>query len=115
MKRILTYALLFLSLSVATAQDVPRILTFKEYMEIVNREHPLAYTAALQIKKGEADVRSNRGDFDPKLFQETNAKQYDGTNYYNLAQGGLKVPTWFGIDLEGGYQRNSGDFLNPQN
>lgn len=42
-------------------------------------------------------------------------KQFDDKNYFQLFDAGLKVPTWYGVELFAGYQENGGDFLNPQN
>ena len=60
-------------------------------------------------------LRSSRGNFDPEIFHQINSKQYDGDLYYDLANGGLRIPTWFGIDVEGGLQQNEGNYINPEN
>jgi outer membrane protein TolC len=57
---------------------------------------------------------SARGGFDPKLEGELMRKNYDGKRYYDLLQGGVKIPTWLGITVQGGYTQNEGVFLNPE-
>ena len=84
-------------------------------MDLVKTNHPIAMVADLTVEKGLANVRSNRGSFDPILFQDMSNKQFDDQEYYRLSRGGLKVPTWFGLDFEGGLQNSRGDYLNPQN
>ncbi len=91
------------------------VLSFDEYMNIVKNNHPVAMQADLQNQIGEAVVQRARGGFDPKAYAELSQKYFDGKQYYSLSEGGLKVPTWFGIELSGGYMDNGGDFLNPQN
>ena len=97
------------------AQIDTTVFKFSDYMKVVKENHPIAMVADLNVEKGKANVRSNRGFFDPTLFHEMSNKQFDDSEYYRLSRGGLKVPTWFGIDFEGGMQQSRGDYLNPQN
>lgn len=94
------------------------VLTFDAYMQIVREHHPLARQASLQTRMGEAGVQKARGSFDPKLYSNVDQKYFKSKEYYNLLDGGLKVPTWFGVELKGGYERHetySEDYLNtPQ-
>jgi outer membrane protein TolC len=39
-------------------------------------------------------------------------KSFDDKNYYSLLSGGVKVPTWYGVEFKAGYDRNTGQFLN---
>ncbi len=80
----------------------------------VQNYHPLAKQANLVIQKGESTVRMARGGFDPKLEGQFDQKTFDDKNYYSLLQGGLKIPTWYGIALKTGYDQNSGIRLNPE-
>ena len=71
--------------------------------------------AGLQEARGDAELMKSRGAFDPKLgFEHTN-KDFKGTEYYNLSDAGLKVPTWFGVEVMGGYERNRGQYVDPEN
>lgn len=96
------------------AQD-SRVMDYTTFMELVKANHPLALQAGLQRVKGDAYVLKARGAFDPKAFLDASQKQFDDKDYYQLLDGGLKVPTWFGIQLYSGYERNDGLFLNPEN
>lgn len=91
------------------------ILTYNEFIQGVQSNHPLAKQAALQNQLGEAEVRSARGGFDPKSYAELSQKYFKESQYYSLFEGGVKVPTWFGIEFMGGYEENDGVFLNPEN
>lgn len=85
-----------------------------QFIELVGQYHPIALQADLLERKGQSTVRSSRGAFDPYLFGNMNQKEFKGKNYYSLFSGGLKVPTWYGIELKTGYDQNRGVFLNPQ-
>jgi outer membrane protein TolC len=92
-----------------------RVLTFEDFNAIVKQHHPVAQQAELQLKRGEASVQMARGAFDPKVGTDVGQKYYKGDQYYSLIDAGLKVPTWFGIELNAGYEQNGGLFLNPEN
>ena len=84
------------------------------FVHLVLKNHPMARQAALRNEMGEATVRSARGGFDPMAIAGYSEKRYNDNDYYTLLDAGLRVPTWFGVELLGGFQQNDGDFLNPQ-
>lgn len=84
------------------------------FIRLVLAQHPMARQAALRPELADAGVRSARGGFDPVATANYNAKTFKGTDYYDLLDVGLKVPTWFGADLLGGLENNGGDLLDPQ-
>lgn len=98
--------------TIVLAQDTV-VLSFKEYMGIVREHHPLSKTADLKIIEGDMSVRQARGGFDPEAYGDFWEKRYTDVDYYQLFDGGLKVPTWYGVEFSGGFQQNSGDYLNP--
>jgi outer membrane protein TolC len=58
------------------------------------------------------ELQMARGGFDPKLMVDYQSKDYKTKNYYDLLDAYVKVPTWIGVDIQGGYQRNVGLDLN---
>jgi outer membrane protein TolC len=90
-------------------------LTFKSYLDIVRSNHPISKQAGIQLEKGDAEVLSARGNFDPTLYTDIAQKYFKGDQYYHLMDGGIKVPTWFGIEFYAGYENSRGDYINPQN
>ena len=96
------------------AQDLPIVLTEDEFLTLVATHHPLAARAELQRDRARATLRMARGGFDPKLYGDLDQKYFKGTNYYSQIEGGVKVPTWFGVELQASYERNDGVFLNPE-
>ncbi len=107
--------LLISLLPLNTIAQLPPILTRDAFVRMVLENHPMARQAALRPELGEATLRSARGGFDPMATAAYDEKQFDDKNYFQLFDAGLKVPTWYGVELFAGYQENGGDFLNPQN
>lgn len=94
------------------SQDGNDVLTFIEYIDIVKKNHPIMYQAELRTEMIESNRKMARGGFDPKLEAGWNHKSFDDKNYYSLASGALKIPTWYGIDIKAGYDHSEGEFLN---
>jgi outer membrane protein TolC len=95
-----------------SVQGQDKVFTMEEYLEQVMDHHPVIYKADLLQESAIANKRMARGGFDPKIAADWNQKRFKETNYYALGSGKLKVPTWFGIDAELGYDQTSGDFIN---
>lgn len=85
-----------------------------QFVALLEAYHPLALQANLLQQKGESVLRSARGGFDPYLYGSLDQKNFDGKNYFSLLSAGLKVPTWYGVELKGGYDQNGGVYLNPE-
>lgn len=115
--RRLTIILCFLSLisfGQDTLVDSNLVLNYDNYISIVMQHHPMAYQADLKAETGDAYLMKGRGGFDPKLEGNADQKYYDGSQYYSYLHGGLKIPTWFGIELMAGYDINDGYRLNNE-
>jgi outer membrane protein TolC len=116
MKRHLLWLLLALTCSpAAQAQDsLPELLPFHQFLELVFKQHPRVRQAELQAEQGQAVLRAARGNFDPVLKSSYSYKHYDDKDYYRINDNSLVLPTWFGMEVKGGYEQNSGMFLNPE-
>lgn len=90
-------------------------LDFKEYLAIVKKYHPLVKQAELIVDEGDFKLLKSRGYFDPKIEGDISEKNYRSTEYYNLFGAAFKIPTYFGLELNAKYEKNSGKYLNPQN
>jgi outer membrane protein TolC len=91
------------------------ILTPETFFQQVRTQHPLARQATLLSDQARAALLAARGGFDPKLYGDLERKSFDGKTYFNIGEGGLKLPTWFGIEGKLGYNYASGIFLDPEN
>ncbi len=96
------------------AIDSNTVFTYKEFIDIVKKHHPISFQASLKIKKGEAKHLKSKGNFDPKLEGEITQKYYDNKQYYSNLKYGLKIPSWFGVTFQTGYLNNQGIYLNPE-
>ncbi|MCB0734408.1 MAG: TolC family protein [Flavobacteriales bacterium] len=105
--------LLCLTASGAAAQKV--ILSEDAVRDLVRLYHPAIGKAQLIPVQAEAGKLEKRGAFDPVIYGSYADKEYQSSSYYNLLDGGLKIPTWFGLSLKSGFEQNSGTYLNPEN
>jgi outer membrane protein TolC len=103
--------ILFL-VSFSTAQE---IVTEKDYLLMLLQEHPIARQADLLENQGLAKLLKAKGWFDPKLDASYDQKSFDGKNYFQVVNGGLRVPTWIGADIKLNYDWNNGIFINSEN
>lgn len=114
--RKLLFLILVLSLQPVFAQPADSLrFDFDEYLAIVKKYHPLVKQAGLVVDEGDFKLMKARGKFDPKLEANLLEKNYKGTEYYNMFSSGFKIPTYFGLEFQAKYERNSGYYLNPQN
>ncbi len=90
------------------------VLTLDEYLGLVKQNHPVAKQAELKITEAQAKLLKARGAFDPKIAIDWDTKEFKDSDYYNILNSSFKIPTWFGIELAAGFERNSGVFLNPE-
>jgi hypothetical protein len=94
--------------------------TFDSFFDQVSRNHPVVRQARLIAEGAAGDVTSAWGNFEPKLDASWARKQLQSsasgsqTLYYDYADIALKIPTPFGADFKMGYERASGQFINPQ-
>ncbi len=107
----------FFIFSIAKAQQNQldlSILTLDEYLGLVKQNHPVVKQADLKITEAQAKLLKARGAFDPKIEIDWDTKDFKATDYYNILNSSFKIPTWFGVELAAGFERNSGVFLNPE-
>ncbi|MFV9550290.1 TolC family protein [Algibacter sp. PT7-4] len=113
MKTPILYILIVFS-SLLSAQDSTSVITLSEYLGYVKSFHPIVKQAHLVINESEAKLMKARGAFDPKLEIDYDRKKFKNTEYYNKLNASFKIPTWFGIELKGNFEENTGNYLNPE-
>lgn len=91
------------------------IMGFDEFLQMVNEFHPVAKQARLVVSSANAGVLKARGEFDPKLEIEYKGKEFLGSDYFDILNTSLKIPTWYGVEFKAGYDDKDGVFLNPEN
>ena len=89
-------------------------LTFDSFQIWVKSFHPVAAQAEINLRMGDMEVRQARGGFDPKVYGSLEQKEFKNNTYYDRQETGITVPTWYGVELNGTFERNGGEFLNPE-
>ncbi|RZK79286.1 MAG: TolC family protein, partial [Pedobacter sp.] len=104
-----------LSQNTPSKNDTVGVFTLADLEEIVFRNHPVIKQAALLSETARANVMQSLGYFDPAVKAGFDRKMFGNTEYYNRWNSELKVPLWLaGADLKVGYDRNVGDYVNPE-
>ncbi|AUS06064.1 TolC family protein [Pseudotamlana carrageenivorans] len=96
------------------AQDSLSTISLAEYLGYVKSFHPIVKQANLILNESEAKLLKSRGAFDPKLEVDYGRKNFKGTEYYDKLNASFKIPTWYGIELKGNFEENTGQYLNPE-
>ncbi|KAB1154617.1 TolC family protein [Tenacibaculum aiptasiae] len=89
-------------------------LSLEEYLGYVKKFHPVIKQANLITSTNEAKLLKARGAFDPKIEVDFEKKEFKNTEYFEKLNSVFKIPTWYGIELKGSYENNSGQYLNPE-
>ena len=55
------------------------------------------------------------GSFDPELYADYDDKFFKKSDYWDIGEGGIRLPTMGGLEFSGGYRWASGSYLNPEN
>ncbi|WP_346882007.1 TolC family protein [uncultured Algibacter sp.] len=112
MRVLISVILLFTSL--LNAQDSITVISLSEYLGYVKSFHPIVKQANLVINESEAKLMKARGAFDPKLEVDYARKKFKSLEYYDRLNASFKIPTWYGVELKGNFEENTGVFLNPE-
>jgi outer membrane protein TolC len=92
-----------------------KVLNPKAFLSNVLKNHPMTMRADMRMDVAKAELMKSRGQLDPSLNSNVQQKYFGGKDYYSLANGELKIPTYYGIDFKTGYDLNRGAFLGPEN
>ena len=114
---ILLIPALLLFLAPAQAQDnrTTQAFEWSDLKQLILANHPLVRQAKLLQARAQAELTSAKGGFDLKTYADYQAKDFKGTNYFQMTEAGLKLPTWLGLELKGAYNYANGNYLNPEN
>lgn len=110
--RLFFYILFSLFAIQSFSQEI--VLEYADYMQQVKMHHPVARQANISLELGDAYLTKTRGAFDPKIDGNANQKYFKDQQYYSLLNAGLKIPTWYGVSFQTGYELTSGQYLNPE-
>jgi outer membrane protein TolC len=100
--------------SVFTVPDSIQRLDLDEFYALILEYHPVVRQADLLTDIAQQEIRLARGGFDPKLQASWSVKDFKGTRYWNILDTELKIPVYFPLDAKIEFDRNLGEFLNPE-
>lgn len=95
------------------SQEKIQTLNLEELLTIVRTYHPLITQSTIRIEKADADVLLSKSNFDPFLSNSTSQKIVGGATYYDYTNPEIKIPTWFGVEVTGGFENLSGTKYDP--
>lgn len=114
MKRKIGFTILFCCKYLIFGQNEPKLLSLGIVLQIVKENHPYFKAIQLMPESANAYVRYAKGNLDPKLQYLLKNKFYKNTNYYEIGESGLEIPTWFGPNFFLGLDNNRGTYINPE-
>lgn len=103
-----------LLLPLISVADTTRVFLLSDFYKQILLYHPVARQAELLSERAQQEIRLSRGSFDPKLISKFYEKEFKGSRYFTTWDNALKIPTWFGIDVKAGFEKNTGDFVNRE-
>ena len=106
--------MVFISPFAVMGQMAGDTLSLRDYYQLIGQDHPIAQQALLITERGQLAISEARGAFDPKLVSDFNSKNFGGSDYYDVWDSYLQIPTFLNFDLKAGFEKNSGPFLNPE-
>lgn len=101
--------------SIFAIPDTAHSFTLEDFYKLIVQNHPIARQAVMLSDVAKQEIRFAQGNFDPKLESQFDLKKYNGTTYYKLFNGSVKLPTRSPLSPVVGLQRNEGKYLNPEN
>ncbi len=101
--------------SIFQVPDNAKVFTLDNLYYLILQNHPSAKQTYLLTDFAKQEIRLARGQFDPKLELSYQQKNLKGTEYYDLLNGAIKFPSILPFDPKVGFQRNEGQFVNPEN
>ncbi len=100
--------------TMAQGRDSLLVLSQEEFLNIVRTFHPVARQANLLVDRAKAELIASRAGFDPSFYMSADRKTFDGKNYFNWIHPELRIPTWYGVEINAGIENNLGDLLNSE-
>lgn len=111
LKPLFLIGLMCLLTQISTAQD-STTLNVEQVLALVKKHHPVAKQAYVQTQIAAAEITIARGAFNPIVNYYLGDKTLSGTNYYNVSNAKVIIPTWYGIEVAAGIDNNTGARLD---
>ncbi|MDW3193715.1 MAG: TolC family protein [Cytophagales bacterium] len=102
------------AVSTAAVDSTQTTFSISQLVNMVLANHPVVQQAEMVREMANAELLSAKGNFDPKISAGYDLKNLKDTEYWDILNTTLKVPTWIPIDPKITFDRAQGDFLNPE-
>jgi outer membrane protein TolC len=114
-KIFLVNLLIINTLIVGKAQTPPTdsVFSLQNFLQLIADNHPSVKQANLLNRVAEAELLAAKGGFDPKVYGDFEQKFFNKKTYFNVGEAGVKVPTWYGVEVKSSYSYAGGNFVNP--
>jgi outer membrane protein TolC len=115
-RKIFLFNLLIINiLSVGKAQtpSTDSVFSLQNFLQLIADNHPSVKQANLLNRVAEAELLAAKGGFDPKIYGDFEQKFFNQKTYFNVGEAGVKVPTWYGVEVKSSYSYAGGNFVNP--
>jgi outer membrane protein TolC len=89
------------------------VLSLRNFLQLIADNHPSVKQANLLNRAAETELLSAKGGFDPKIYGDFEQKFFNKKTYFNVGEAGIKVPTWYGVEVKSSYSYAGGNFVNP--
>ena len=90
-------------------------LPIEDFIGLVLEHHPVAYQIKNNNAIGDLQLRKAKGGFEPVVNSKFSNKAHEGKEYYTKFESNLKIPIWYGLSAETGFEINKGTYVNPEN
>ena len=98
----------------AGAKGNQATIEYDDFMRKVAANHPLVAQAKAYADLAKNELRAARGGFDPKVGYTRAGKALDSKRYYQVNEVKGVIPVRAGLNLQGGYEYNVGEFVDPE-
>jgi outer membrane protein TolC len=115
-RKIFLLNLLIISTLIVGKAQVPTtdsVFSLQNFLQLIADNHPSVKQVNLLNRAAEAELLSAKGGFDPKIYGDFEQKFFNKKTYFNVGEGGVKVPTWYGVEVKSSYSYAGGNFVNP--
>jgi outer membrane protein TolC len=109
--KLLVYLLFVQTAASQIKSDNKSTLSFDNYISLVKQNHPYLNAVGLITKQANAELITSKSAFDPYLSYQAGNKQFI-ENYYQYANAEIKLPLWWGMDIQSGINYNTGPRLD---
>jgi outer membrane protein TolC len=114
MKQIITIlSIIFTTINPMMAQE-KIILGYDKYISDIKSNHPSIGISRINNEIQAAKRKEALGAFDPIIGFTSDRKEFKDDIYYTYQNAEVKLPTWFGVELYSGVEKNGGLFSNPE-